>query len=505
LVSICPFIEINLKQNLAVSCGGMIPSSMCCKVLNSLLRVYVFYLLLLPINSLGQQLRATENKGPVDSIYLVYQDQLKSMLSVRSMTDSEITTILNEYNSNKITSHSNFAEILGTLYPDNRGIAVLVFFHSKDTLYRIWFEPGRVIEEKRYAITKEDLMKVTTDVLSSLNIRNEISDRSPKLRGAEAESSSPNVYDFENSIKEASDLLLPEKWDTSYRHLVVVPCLNIGVFPFYLLPVKSTLKPLVEQCSFSIAPSLLDIIALRTRLLKNVFGYATIDSHLAKRDPFNSFFNSQYEQLSFEMTNPLFVSNPSYPVNGEYVFPDLPGAQREIDSAIQYAERYTLLTGSAANKSKVISALNKSDLAYFATHGMASEKNPLDNSFLVLSDPEPYLTARDIVNLRLQKDFVFPELVILSACQTGLGKSMEAGIVGLARPFLIGGTAQVIMSLWSVNDDATAYLMTRFMHYIQQPSFNFPSEPLRKAVLDTRVKFPNPAYWASFSVFGIDY
>lgn len=81
----------------------------------------------------------------------------------------------------------------------------------------------------------------------------------------------------------------------------------------------------------------------------------------------------------------------------------------------------------------------------------------------------------------------FPQLVILSACQTGLGKSMEAGITaGIARSFLIAGASQVVMSLWNVDDEATAYLMNRFVYHLQNENLFCPSEPLRLAELDTR-------------------
>jgi CHAT domain-containing protein len=149
--------------------------------------------------------------------------------------------------------------------------------------------------------------------------------------------------------------------------------------------------------------------------------------------------------------------------------------------------------------------INGTELTYFATHGMASEVNPMQESFLVLSEPEPYLNAKDIMDLRLNDNFVFPEMVVLSACQTGLGKSMDAGIVGLARPFLIGGSKHVIMSLWNVDDHATAFLMSRFMHHLLLPYLNSPAEPLRQAIIETKKVYPQPSHWASFSLFGVNY
>ena len=149
--------------------------------------------------------------------------------------------------------------------------------------------------------------------------------------------------------------------------------------------------------------------------------------------------------------------------------------------------------------------MSHKDLVYFATHAIADEQDPMNKSFLVLSGNNPFLTTKELQDLRLKKDFKFPEMVILSACQTGLGKSMEAGVAGLARPFLIGGSNNVIMSLWSVDDESTAFLMTRFIHHLQEPQPHMPSQQLRQAVLDTKKRFPNPVHWAAFSVFGIDY
>jgi CHAT domain-containing protein len=150
---------------------------------------------------------------------------------------------------------------------------------------------------------------------------------------------------------------------------------------------------------------------------------------------------------------------------------------------------------------------------YFATHGIANPRQMMDSSFLVLSgEKDPYLTAREIMDLRdttINYDFYqtqnksFPALAILSACQTGLGRSMVAGMTGLARSFLLAGSHQVVMSLWSVDDDATALLMSRFMEYLLSPLPDYqPAEAMRRAALDTRKTFTNPSQWASFAIFG---
>jgi CHAT domain-containing protein len=60
------------------------------------------------------------------------------------------------------------------------------------------------------------------------------------------------------------------------------------------------------------------------------------------------------------------------------------------------------------------------------------------------------------------------------------------------------------MSLWNVDDEATAYLMNRFFLYLKHSTQNIPAGAMRRAVLETRKRYPHPSQWASFSLFGID-
>jgi CHAT domain-containing protein len=75
------------------------------------------------------------------------------------------------------------------------------------------------------------------------------------------------------------------------------------------------------------------------------------------------------------------------------------------------------------------------------------------------------------------------KLVVLSACQTGLGRQLDAGIAGLARAFQLAGAARVVMSLWSVHDDSTAELMADFISRLREEP---PAEALRLSMLQMR-------------------
>ncbi len=97
------------------------------------------------------------------------------------------------------------------------------------------------------------------------------------------------------------------------------------------------------------------------------------------------------------------------------------------------------------------------------------------------------------------------ELVVLSACRTGLGDLKQAeGTVGLQRAFLAKGARSVLVSLWSVNDEASVQLMRSF--YTHWLSGDSKAEALRKAQMEVRgmpgSRFHDPIFWAAFQLVG---
>ena len=142
---------------------------------------------------------------------------------------------------------------------------------------------------------------------------------------------------------------------------------------------------------------------------------------------------------------------------------------------------------------------------HFATHGYLDSERP-GLSALVLSmvdeqgkAQDGFLRANDIYNLKLPA-----ELVVLSACQTGLGKEIKGeGLVGLTRGFMYAGAARVVVSLWSVNDKATADLMTKFYQKMLKQGER-PAAALRAAQMEMwkQKQWQSPYYWAAFTLQG---
>jgi CHAT domain-containing protein len=159
-----------------------------------------------------------------------------------------------------------------------------------------------------------------------------------------------------------------------------------------------------------------------------------------------------------------------------------------------------------ANYNWVISKqLSQYRFLHFATHGFADPNNPeLSGIVLSLVDKtgksiDGYLQLGDIFNLNFPSD-----LVVLSACETGLGKDVSGeGLVGLTRGLMYAGAERVAVSLWRVDDDATAKLMQEFYKQMLQKGKS-PTAALREAQLGLW-KDPNlnkPLYWAAFTLQG---
>ena len=149
--------------------------------------------------------------------------------------------------------------------------------------------------------------------------------------------------------------------------------------------------------------------------------------------------------------------------------------------------------------------LGKYRIVHFATHGFLNDEHP-ELSGLVLSlfdaqgrPQDGYLRLHDIYNLKLPV-----ELVVLSACNSGLGKEIRGeGLVGIVRGFMYAGAARVVASLWKVEDEATAALMKRFYQKMLQEGLP-PAKALRMAQLDVRQqkRWQSPYYWAAFVLQG---
>ncbi|HET8646619.1 MAG TPA: CHAT domain-containing protein, partial [Vicinamibacteria bacterium] len=220
----------------------------------------------------------------------------------------------------------------------------------------------------------------------------------------------------------------------------------------------------------------------------------------------------------------LVVGNPAMPpLPGRKRKPaSLPGAEAEVQAIkrLYPASRVTSLTGPAADERRVRELAPAHSIVHLATHGFIRDDEPQE-SLLALA-PSPHgsgqpppdgdglLTVQEVSEMSLRAD-----LVVLSGCNTGLGRVSGDGVIGLARAFVQAGAPDVLASLWRVADVLTHPHMEHFHRALRQPG-GHPADALRRAQLATirdlrarRHRMPSgavvpelPTYWAAFVLLG---
>ncbi len=233
--------------------------------------------------------------------------------------------------------------------------------------------------------------------------------------------------------------------------------------------------------------------------LQNGQGKYLIEQHTLSTAPSIQTLQLTHEQVKRTRSNgpSLVVGNPTMPIFQNTQLPDLPGAKNEAIAIGKLLNTQPLL-GNQATKAAVVNQMKTSSIIHFATHGLlnavpgdipgaiALAPNGTDNGFL---------SAGEIFDLTLTAN-----LAVLSACDTGRGDITSDGVIGLSRSFIAAGVPSVIVSLWAVNDDSTNVLMSNFYHNLTiNPN---KAQSLRQAMLTTMKKYPDPKYWAAFTLIG---
>ena len=120
------------------------------------------------------------------------------------------------------------------------------------------------------------------------------------------------------------------------------------------------------------------------------------------------------------------------------------------------------------------------------------------NSVNLSSNDNGIVTAYEVMNMNLDGT----SLIILSACETGLGEVKAGeGVYGLQRAFLVAGANALIMSLWKVDDAATQQLMTNF--YTNWVKLGDKQKAFKQAQTQLMAKFKEPYYWGAFVMMGL--
>ncbi|MGH1397071.1 MAG: CHAT domain-containing protein, partial [Trichormus sp.] len=176
-------------------------------------------------------------------------------------------------------------------------------------------------------------------------------------------------------------------------------------------------------------------------------------------------------------------------------------AKTEVENLAKTIKNTKILFDQDFSTKVIIPQMNDYKVLHLATHGMLVSGNPED-SFILFGDGER-VTLKDIENWSLPN----VDLVVLSACQTGLGKQLGNGqeILGLGYQIQLTGAKASIASLWAVSDGGTQALMNNFYTTLNTTKVT-KAEALRAAQINllttANSQFTHPYYWASFILIG---
>ncbi|MGB3557172.1 MAG: CHAT domain-containing protein [Geitlerinemataceae cyanobacterium] len=216
----------------------------------------------------------------------------------------------------------------------------------------------------------------------------------------------------------------------------------------------------------------------------------------------------------FDENDPRWGSSEPSPSSSDTRFLDaactsfsrLPYTEKEAESILAFVpqnQRFQAFGFDASLTTATSAELANYQIVHLATHGCIGKEHPSLQGIVLsqfAADGTPrdgFLRLADVFNLNLPA-----ELVVLSACQTGIGENLKGeGIVGLTRGFMYAGAKRVAVSLWNVKDFATADLMGKFYQQMLEEGLS-PTAALREAQLEMWKAGKPPYEWAAFVLQG---
>lgn len=307
-------------------------------------------------------------------------------------------------------------------------------------------------------------------------------------------------------------ILSPVDGQLNKRRIVVIADGTLNYIPFQMLPMPSSnSEPLVAQHDIINAPSasilgeLREEVASRGKRSKVLAAFG--NPAFGPGQP-----SDQVASARTQSGEHLRYALRDIELNGDSFDPSAVGqlfyAEREINNLREIATPAATFsaTGFAANREQLFKMdFSQYAILHFATHGFLDPTRP-EHSGILLSTVDDqgkelkgFIGLQDVYSLRAPVD-----LVVLSACRTGLGKEIRGeGLVGLTRGFMYAGATTVVASLWKVDDEATAELMKHFYTEMLQ-NRKTPDEALRLAQNRIRQmpQWTAPHYWAGFTLQG---
>jgi len=428
--------------------------------------------------------------------------------------DAELAKLQVEY--------KQVSETIRERYPSYEQITTPTAWDLRQIQEQVIADDQTVLLEYSLCSDQSYVWVVTRDSIKSFNLpaRALINEAAQKVYKLLASPPGPDIAkDLTQAVQELSRMVLsPVAAELSKRRIIIVADGALHYIPFQVLPAPSADKePLVANYEVINTPSASILGELRkeatlrqpTKLLA-AFGDPVFASNYTQRkDATGSEPSATMQAMEIA---PLQNALRDLELNGDAFDPSvikpLFYAKRELANlrdAATSGETFVASGFDATRKQLLGKDLAQYAILHFATHGLLDPRRP-ENSGLVLSTvnrdgqaQNGFVGLQDIYGLRAPVD-----LVVLSACQTALGKDVRGeGLLGLTRGFMYAGASSVVASLWKVDDEATGELMRQFYTNMLQKRMT-PAAALRAAQNSIRQRpdWQSPYYWAGFTLQG---
>ncbi|MEA5551684.1 CHAT domain-containing tetratricopeptide repeat protein, partial [Anabaena cylindrica UHCC 0172] len=425
--------------------------------------------------------------------------QIQDLLQQQQEFKNKLRATNSEYAALKYPQPLTLPQIQQQLDPDT---VLLQYSLGKEHSY-LWLVTANSFTS--YELPKEaDIKKAATKLIEQL--------KAPTIAEESTENTAENVAEIGKNANELSQLILKPVADKlGQKRLVIVADGILHQIPFAVLSdltEKVKYQPLLVNHEIINLPSVSSLATHRQKLQGRKPAPKTL---AVLADPVFNNDDSRVTgkpetSLSPELDLQLSALRRSSANRSTLL--RLPGTRKEADEILTFVPNNNSLkaTDFDANFNLATnSQLSQFRIVHFATHGLIDMKNPeLSGIVLSLVDKQGkaqkgFLRLNDIFNLDLPA-----ELVVLSACESGLGEEVKGeGLVGLTRGLMYAGSAKVVVSLWKVNDEATANLMSEFYRKMLKEGKS-PVVALRTAQLKLWGQQTNqdPRFWAAFTMQG---
>ncbi|MBX7171379.1 MAG: CHAT domain-containing protein [Pyrinomonadaceae bacterium] len=314
-------------------------------------------------------------------------------------------------------------------------------------------------------------------------------------------------------VSELSKILLtPISSELGNKRLLIVPDGALSYIPFAALQIPNSPSPtpLIVNNEIVYIPSASALSALRNEANGRISPPKAV---AVLADPVFDAADSRVSSTAAQTTNSnnstLKTAQRDAGFDNSQPLPRLPKTRAEATTITELAANMEkkIAIDFDANRATVTSSdMSNYRIIHFATHGLLNSQHP-EFSGIALSmvnekgqPQDGFLRLHEVYNLKLPAD-----LVVLSACQTALGKEIRGeGLVGLTRGFMYAGAQRVVASLWMVDDLATARLMKNFYQGMLGERKLTPAAALREAQIAMWKSkgFSAPFYWAAFTLQG---